>query len=136
VGYLSDRIGVMFRGRIVELADAEEILRNPVHPYTQALFTSVPGLTGEGIARRVIHVRDEEAAMKAGLPRQRQPAAPHGTMAVHGIAPRTIFGCRFADRCSQGEPACLENEPDLVDIGGGHLVACIVAKKPARQSSA
>jgi len=120
VGYLSDRIGVMYRGRIVELADADEVLRNPVHPYTQALFAAVPGVSGEGIARRVVHVEDEGAAPGTSAP----PA-------------RAAYGCRYAPRCSAAEPACLQrSEPDLLDIGGGHLVACVIAKEPTRQSSA
>jgi oligopeptide transport system ATP-binding protein len=141
VGYLSDRIGVMYRGRIVELADTEEILRNPLHPYTQALFAAVPGVTGQEATLREAEDGTLREGAKAPLreaedPTLRQPA--EGTRRDIAIRerPGAPHGCRYAERCSQGEPACLENAPDLVDIGGGHLVACIVAKKPNRQSSA
>jgi oligopeptide/dipeptide ABC transporter ATP-binding protein len=126
VGYLSDRIGVMYRGRIVEVGEADEILHNPVHPYTKALFAAVPGISGEGVARRVIHVREEEHAGKPGASRPEQGATPGGGR----------WGCRFADRCTLQEPACRETEPELVDIGGGHLIACIVEARSKRQSSA
>ncbi|MBN1836586.1 MAG: ABC transporter ATP-binding protein [Spirochaetales bacterium] len=138
VGYLSDRIGVMYRGRLVELGDTDEILRNPVHPYTQALFAAVPGISGEGIARRVVHVQDVAAAPAAGAAPAAAggPAAPPPPAGGPGAPARTASGCAYAERCSRAEPACLQAEPELVDIGGGHLVACIRASESTRQSSA
>jgi oligopeptide/dipeptide ABC transporter ATP-binding protein len=102
VAYLADRIAVMFRGRIVELGATSQILERPLHPYTRRLFASVPRLTGGRPGPRM--EGDGEAEEEAG--------APTG-------------GCRYAGRCTRGEPACALNDPELVDLGGGHLVACL-----------
>ncbi len=107
VAYLSDAIAVMYRGRIVEMAPTEMILREPLHPYTRNLFSVVPGTSGEGIQRKVITVRNAEAEE-----------------AVRS-SPVLSAGCRYAERCSVGDFACAEREPELTDAGGGHLVACL-----------
>lgn len=117
VAYLSDRIAVMFRGRIVELAPTEELLGNPLHPYTLQLFSSVPRLTEKRAPRQAgsdeprrqqagAEAISTEEGQKAGEPR---PAAT---------------GCLYADRCGRGDLYCAENDPQLMDAGGGHLVAC------------
>jgi oligopeptide/dipeptide ABC transporter ATP-binding protein len=98
VAYLAHRVAVMYRGRIVEQGSTAQVLERPLHPYTRRLFASVPRLTGAGFRSRI-------AEEEAGLP-----------------APR---GCRYAERCSLGEPDCANHEPDLRDAGEGHLVACL-----------
>jgi oligopeptide/dipeptide ABC transporter ATP-binding protein len=106
VAYLSDRIAVMFRGRIVELGSTPQILNQPLHPYTRRLFASVPRLTGERIISKMGAEREAEDASRA------RPA-----------------GCRYAERCGRGDLACGQNEPELHDAGGGHLVACLKPEK-------
>jgi ABC-type oligopeptide transport system ATPase subunit len=100
VGYLSDRIAVMYRGRIVELAATEEILGNPVHRYTQALFAAAPSLSGGGLGRA------------AGVESDGGPGR--------------------GGAAGSGGP----DEPELVDIGGGHLVAGVTPRESPRQGSA
>jgi len=106
VAYLADRIAVMFRGRIVELGSTAQILEEPLHPYTRRLFASVPRLTGGPIAPRMAAEGEAEEVPLA-----------RGT------------GCRYAERCSRGDLACAENDPELIEAGGGHLVACLKPEK-------
>jgi oligopeptide/dipeptide ABC transporter ATP-binding protein len=106
VAYLSDRVGVMYRGRIVEMGLTEQIMDNPAHPYTQNLFASSP-----------TYGRD----------------LPQGGPAVAAVAPVAETGpdtCPYAGRCGWADRSCLGREPELRDIGGGHLVACL---KPAAE---
>jgi oligopeptide/dipeptide ABC transporter ATP-binding protein len=102
VAYLADRIAVMFRGRIVELGSTPQILEEPLHPYTRRLFASVPRLTGARIAPRMERDGELEDASRAAA-----------------------SGCRYEGRCGRGELACAQNDPELRDAGGGHLVACL-----------
>ena len=102
VAYLADRIAVMFRGRIVELGTAAQILGEALHPYTRRLFASVPRLTGQRIAPRMAEEIETEEASRA-----------RGT------------GCRYAERCTRADLACAQADPELHDAGGGHLVACL-----------
>jgi len=106
VAYLADRIAVMFRGRIVELGTTAQILEDPLHPYTRRLFASVPRLTGGRIAPKMDGDGESEEASRAAA-----------------------SGCRYAGRCSRGELACAQNDPELNDAGGGHLVACLKPEK-------
>jgi oligopeptide transport system ATP-binding protein len=118
VAYLSDRIGVMFRGRIVELGSTAQIIEHPLHPYTRRLFAAVPRLTGSGIGEK----------MGTG------EAGPGREAAESLLRREPTAGCRYADRCSEVEPACGAREPELRDAGGGHLVACIRATTVSPQS--
>ncbi len=102
VAFLSDRIGVMYQGRLVELAPTAEIMARPIHPYTLKLFASVPGVA-EGA----------EDGAKDG------PAAPAGPASPAGR------GCPFFASCTRGDLACARAEPRLIDIGAGHMVACM-----------
>ncbi|WP_417307858.1 ABC transporter ATP-binding protein [Devosia sp.] len=111
VRHISDRIGVMYLGKIVELATSAELYHRPSHPYTQALLASIP-------------VPDPEAA---------RPNAP-----MVGEIPSPIdipSGCRFRTRCPLAKPICAEAEPPLEDIGGGHLSACHFASELAQEST-
>jgi oligopeptide transport system ATP-binding protein len=112
VRHISDRIGVMYLGRIVELASNTDLYRHPSHPYTQALLASIP-------------VPDPTAA---------RPAAP-----VAGEIPSPLHipsGCRFRTRCPIATDLCAASEPELRDIGGGHLAACHYAGAAPPQSAA
>lgn len=105
VHYLSTRVAVMYMGRIVELADAEELYDNPTHPYCRALLSAVP--TANPIVER-----------------QREP------IVLRGETPSLLHrpeGCHFHPRCPIAGPECRDTAPELWDIGNGHLVACLRA---------
>ncbi len=102
---ISHRVAVMYLGKIVELASTEELYKNPLHPYAQALFASIP-------------VPD---------PTKRKEHAP-----LLGEVPSPInppSGCRFHPRCSIMKEICKRENPPLVDVGGGHFVACHMVNK-------
>ncbi len=103
VAYVSDRIGVMYRGRLVETADSGAIMARPLHPYTQRLFSSVP---------------DAVAGDAAGAEASASEAA---------AIPAIVRGCPYCGQCSRETSRCREAEPELRDVGGGHLVACFEA---------
>ena len=101
VQYVSDRVVVMYLGRVMEVASAEMIYRSPRHPYTVALLEAAP--EPDPTARRPL----------AGLPGEMpSPFAPPS-------------GCVFRTRCRYAEEACGRIEPPLVDVAPGHSKACI-----------
>ncbi|ATW27290.1 ABC transporter ATP-binding protein [Candidatus Formimonas warabiya] len=95
---MTDRIYVMYAGRMVEVAPTEVIFEHPCHPYTQGLLHSIPKLTGEG--------------MMEGIP---------GRLPSYLNPPS---GCRFYPRCAQVLPECQAQKPPLFEIAKGHQVAC------------
>ena len=101
VNYISDEIVVMYLGRVIEKAKTEELFNNPVHPYTKALLSALPIPS--------LHNRRERILIKGEL--------------TSPINPKAC--CRFAARCEYCTQQCLEGEPKLVDIGEGHMVACM-----------
>ncbi len=101
VGYLADRIAVMYLGRIVEIGPAREVLERPQHPYTKALLSVVP----------------------VPNPRQRRER-----IILQGETPNPIdlpSGCRFHPRCPLAQPHCRELDPQLRLVPAGHEVACL-----------
>jgi peptide/nickel transport system ATP-binding protein len=99
--YMCHEIAVMYLGKIVERAETEEIIRNPIHPYTKALFSAVP-IPNPRLSRNVIEIKGGITA----------PIDPE---------PR----CRFYDRCFLADDFCFQNDhPSLEDKGAGHFVAC------------
>ncbi|UCD79584.1 MAG: ABC transporter ATP-binding protein [Desulfobacterales bacterium] len=103
VAYFSDRIGVMYKGRLVEMASTEQMMNRPRHPYTLKLFSSVPGRqTGTEEAEE----GDETERLKS-----QKEAAPSVT-------------CPYAVGCAMGDRICSEAEPELKEISSGHRVAC------------
>lgn len=104
VNYVSHRIAVMYLGRLVEVADSEELFASPVHPYTQALLRAVP-------------VPDPRVRMQAGAPLLRGEAE-----ALTGRE----GGCPFYPRCPRRQESCLLKEQTLrpVRVGSSHLAAC------------
>ena len=104
VRHISDRIAVMYLGKIVELADRDELYLKPLHPYTQALLSAVP------IPDPVIEGKRTRMILEGDVP---SPANP----------PR---GCNFNTRCPQVMDVCRENDPTFTDLGDGHYVACFL----------
>ncbi len=100
VGYIADRVAVMYLGRIVELASSETIQLAPLHPYTVSLLSSVPDASAR--VRRARH----HLAGEPPSPMQRPT------------------GCRFRTRCVAAQAICAEHEPALAEQTDGHLVAC------------
>tara|TARA_B100000029_G_scaffold502756_1_gene578564 strand:+ start:3211 stop:4182 length:972 start_codon:yes stop_codon:yes gene_type:complete len=100
VYHVSDRVLVMYLGRIVEIASYGDIYREPLHPYTQLLMSSNPVLTGQG-TNKVTSIEGELS---------------HKT--------RPTVGCSFSDRCPMVTDFCKKNEPELAEQGSNHLVAC------------
>jgi len=107
--YFADRVAIMYLGQIVEEARREEIFRNPSHPYTKALFSSVP-------------IPDPDASKERLIIRGEIPSA---------INPPP--GCRFHPRCPYVFDRCKVEEPKLIEMSPGHPVACHLydrAEKP------
>ncbi|MCJ2542495.1 ABC transporter ATP-binding protein [Thermostichus vulcanus] len=107
VRHISDRVAVMYLGKVVELADRDTIYQNPLHPYTQALLSAVPIPDPEVEAKR------QRIILKGDVP---SPVNP----------PK---GCHFHTRCPWVTEACRQDPPpEFRDVGGGHFVACHLVK--------
>jgi peptide/nickel transport system ATP-binding protein len=102
VRHVSDRIAVMYLGKIVELSPAEALYTRPIHPYTEALLSAVPIPDPDESERR------ERIVLQGDVPSPIHPPP----------------ACRFHPRCRYATEICREVEPPLVDYGGGHLAAC------------
>ena len=101
VRHISDRICIMYLGSVVELADAQQIDENPVHPYTRALFSAVPQIDNADWSSKRIKLEGE-------IPNPIN-------------APK---GCKFCTRCMWATQICQEQPPQLEEIEPGHFVAC------------
>ena len=103
VQHFSDRVGVMYLGKIVEMSPALELYRQPLHPYTRVLMASIP--VPDPAARR------KRDALPGDLPTQANPPS----------------GCRFHPRCPIAEARCKTEEPQLRELSPGHWVSCHLA---------
>lgn len=100
VEHISDEVGVMYLGNMVEYGSKREMFDNPLHPYTKALFSAVPVPDPDSKIKRIV--------LQGDIP---SPANP----------PK---GCKFHTRCSECMSACKLFQPKFTDLGGGHYVAC------------
>jgi peptide/nickel transport system ATP-binding protein len=98
--YMCDHIAIMYLGKIVEVAETEELIHNPQHPYTKALLSAVPVPDPTEKRKRIDIIGGVSAAVDP-LP-----------------------GCRFVSRCPYAKDECRREDPVIKDIGGGHRVAC------------
>lgn len=102
VRYVSDDIGVMYLGQLVEMSEANEIYSHPLHPYTKGLLGSVP------VADPKMAKVKEKSSIEGDIPSPIHPPA----------------GCRFHTRCPYATPQCAETAPELREVAPGHRVAC------------
>ena len=100
VQHISDRIGVMYLGKLVEVGDAQDVFDEPLHPYTQALFASIP--------LPIVDKKRELKILEGNVPSPVNPPS----------------GCRFHTRCPLAQAKCRETEPVLRLVRDGRQVAC------------
>jgi oligopeptide/dipeptide ABC transporter ATP-binding protein len=102
VEHISTRVGIMYLGKLVEVASSEEIFHNPLHPYTRALLSAIPIPDPE--------LRHKRLPLKGDIPTAIDPPS----------------GCRFRTRCPIAESRCAESEPQLAEVSPNHFVSCMV----------
>jgi oligopeptide/dipeptide ABC transporter ATP-binding protein len=102
VKYVSQRMAIMYLGKFVEVASSEELYRRPLHPYTQTLLSSIPQLFLGDMDVSTYPKPTGDTPSPVDLP----------------------SGCRFHPRCPTSDERCATSEPELVDVGGGHMLAC------------
>lgn len=101
IHFMSDRIAVMYLGKLVEIGDTVDVFEMMCHPYTEALMKAVPVITNSGEVGKI-------EALEGNVPSAITPPA----------------GCRFHTRCYKCQPICKEREPELKPVGENHSVAC------------
>ncbi len=106
VGYISDRIAVMYLGRVVEVGSAADVLQHPLHPYTVALLSAIPEPVPGRKRKRIV--------LQGDVPSPINPPS----------------GCRFRTRCPIAQAICAEQDPPLEMKADGHLAACHFAGQP------
>ncbi|MDD5645903.1 MAG: ATP-binding cassette domain-containing protein [Candidatus Bipolaricaulis sp.] len=112
IRHLSNRVGVMYVGRMVEYGTSDQVFGQPMHPYTRGLLGAAPSLNPDDRDRR------SDVALEGEVPSAVNPPP----------------GCRFHPRCPERSENCSRIVPELVDIGDGHLVACACKERAASDS--
>lgn len=107
VRYVSDRVGVMYLGSLVEIANAEELYLNPIHPYTRGLLSAIPTPDPHVEQSKVRTLLEGDVPSPIDIP----------------------VGCKFAGRCPYANKKKEDGVPKLTDIGSGHQVACFCIKE-------
>jgi len=102
VKHISNRIGVMYLGKLVELAESSELYQRPLHPYTRALLSAIPVPDPDAAAQK------QRVILKGDLPSPINPPA----------------GCRFRTRCQYARDICSRSNPEMIQVGLKHMVAC------------
>jgi oligopeptide transport system ATP-binding protein len=102
VKHISDRVGVMYLGTMVEMASSEELYKNPLHPYTQALLSAIP------IADPKIEKSRQRILLEGDVPSPINPPP----------------GCRFKARCRYAKDICSQEMPEFREVAPDHFVAC------------
>ena len=107
VKHISDRVGVMYLGKMMELAESDELYERPLHPYTKALLSAIP-------------IPDPELEKKRKVVR------------LQGEVPSPVHvpqGCRFCNRCPLAKEICTQKQPEFKEVEKGHFVACHMAER-------
>lgn len=107
VKHISDRVGVMYLGKLMEIASKRDLYQDPMNPYTQALLSAIPTID--------VNRKKERIILKGDVPSPIDPG----------------IGCRFSSRCFKAFTGCDTICPDLKDMGGSHFVACRLCDSPA-----
>jgi len=102
VKHISNRIGVMYLGKLVELAESSELYKRPLHPYTRALLSAIP------VPDPDVAEQKQRVILKGDVPSPINPPA----------------GCRFRTRCQYARDICSQSNPEMAQVGAQHMVAC------------